>query len=128
MPEDDGLYQVIDKAGPLSRPIEVDARIRLVREKPFYGPGVHQLLLLTEETRSLREACRRMGLSYSKGRGIISAMEQQLGYPVIESRQGGKGGGYSVVTERGGDMARRYTAFCAEAKQNLDALYQKHFL
>lgn len=102
-------------------------KIRIVGDKPFYGPGAHQLLVLTSETGSLREACRRMGMSYSKGRGIIHLMEQQLGCPVILSRQGGKGGGYSTVTEEGADIGRRYVAYCAEAKQALDELFAKHF-
>jgi len=104
-----------------------DIRIRIIREKPFYGPGPHQLLQLTEETNSLREACRQMGISYSKGRTIISLMEQQLGYPVIESKQGGKTGGHSVVTEKGKELMQNYTEFCAEAKQCLHELFVKYF-
>lgn len=104
-----------------------DIRIRIVREKPFYGPGAQQLLQLTEEISSLREACRRMGISYSKGRGIIALMEQQLGYPVIESHQGGKHGGYSIVTQKGKDLISSYTGFCVEAKQRLQELFGKYF-
>ena len=103
-----------------------DIRIRLVREKPFYGPGAHQLLQLTEETASLREACRRMGISYSKGRVIIAAIEQQTGFPVIESRQGGAAGGNSCVTERGAALMRAYAGFSAEANQTLHELFGKY--
>ena len=104
-----------------------DIRIRICREKPFYGPGAHQLLQLTREEGSLREACRHMGLSYSKGRAIISLMEGQLGYPVIKSRKGGRTGGNSVVTPEGEALLRSYTAFLEEAKYGINKLFAKYF-
>jgi len=107
--------------------LDHDIRIRIVREKPFYGPGAHQLLRLTEEVNSLREACRRMGISYSKGRGIIATMEQQLGYPVIESQQGGPTGGHSVLTPKGRELISSYAGFCAEARQHMQKLFDKYF-
>lgn len=107
--------------------LQLDVRIRLVKEKPCFGPGAHQLLQLIEETNSLRQACLHMGISYSKGRSIITLMEQQFGYSVIESRQGGKAGGYSVVTKEGKELMRIYTEFCVEAKQYLQTLFEKHF-
>lgn len=107
--------------------LQLDFRIRLSRERAFYGPGTHQLLQLTDETGSLLEACRRMGISYSKGRKIIALTEQQLGYPVVESQQGGKSGGRSSVTEAGKALIRNYAAFCTEAKGQLESLFQKYF-
>ena len=104
-----------------------DFRIHIVKEKPFYGPGAHLLLQLTEETRSLRNACRQMGISYSKGRAIISLMEQQAGYPIMETQQGGKTGGYSIVTEKGKKLMHQYAEFYAEAKPYLQKLFDKHF-
>ena len=110
-----------------TRDFYLDVRLRIVRERPCYGPGAHHLLQLTDETNSLREACRRMGISYGKGRSIISLIEQQLGYSMIESQQGGKTGGNSVVTEEGKKFMQSYAAFFAEAKQYLDELFKKHF-
>lgn len=102
-------------------------RFRLHREQPFYGPGAHHLLQLVEETSSLSKACRQMGISYSKGRKIIFTLEQQFGVPVIESRQGGKDGGFSYLTEDARDLMRRYDAFCEEAQNALQVLFEKHF-
>ncbi len=102
-------------------------RFRLHKERPFYGPGVHQLLQLVEETGSLSKACRHMGISYSKGRKMIFTLEQQFGVPVIESRQGGKDGGFSYVTRDARELMRHYDAFCEEAKKILQDLFQKHF-
>ena len=102
-------------------------RIRLVRDQVFYGPGPHQLLQLTDETGSLREACRQMGISYGKGRAMISTMEQQLGYPVIDTQQGGITGGFSVLTDKGRELTRIYDAYHNEAKQYLLNLFEKYF-
>ena len=82
---------------------------------------------LTEETNSLREACRRMGISYGKGRAILSLMEQQLGYPVVESRQGGSAGGYSAVTDKGKELMDRYSAYCTAARAYLQDLFYEFF-
>lgn len=102
-------------------------RFRLYRECAFYGPGAHQLLLLTEETGSLSEACRYMGISYSKGRKIIAVIEEQTGKPVLESRQGGKGGGYSKLTKETKKLMRHYDEFCGEAELVFQELFAKHF-
>ncbi|MCL2215755.1 MAG: LysR family transcriptional regulator [Defluviitaleaceae bacterium] len=102
-------------------------RIRLVKEKPFYGPGPHLLLQLTHETGSLREACRNMGISYSKGRTIIARLEQQLGFPVIVSQQGGKTGGNSVVTPEGKELMQNYAGFMEEIKKRVDEVFTRYF-
>lgn len=102
-------------------------RFQLMRDQRFYGPGAHQLLQLTEETGSLLEACRRMGISYSKGRKIISNLEQQMGRPILESTRGGKAGGASTLTPEGRELVHRYGAFCREAEECLSALFDKHF-
>ena len=102
-------------------------RFQLMREQAFFGPGTYQLLRLTEETGSLLEACRHMGISYSKGRSVISRVEQQMGYPILERRRGGKSGGASVVTAEGLQLMERYQAFCREAEASLGALFQKYF-
>ena len=102
-------------------------RIRLYREKKFYGPGIHQLLQLTEELGSLSAACQQMGISYSKGRRIVGGMEEELGAAVLETGQGGKTGGYSRLTPQAKEMMTRYGAFLEEAEAAVQELFRKHF-
>lgn len=102
-------------------------RIRLYREKKFYGPGIHQLLQLTEELGSLSAACQQMGISYSKGRRIVGGMEEELGAAVLETGQGGKTGGYSRLTPQAKDMMTRYGVFLEEAEAAVQELFRKHF-
>lgn len=102
-------------------------RIRLYREKKFYGPGIHQLLQLTEELGSLSAACQHMGMSYSKGRRIVGDMEEALGAAVLETGQGGRTGGYSRLTPQAKEMMVRYGAFLEEAEAAVQELFRKHF-
>lgn len=104
-----------------------DIQIRLTKEKPFYDPEVQQLLQLTEETASLRNACTHMGISYSKARAMVSQAEQQIGYPILERQQGGKSGGYSMVTTEGKQFMQNYTSFCREATSMINDLFLKYF-
>ena len=108
-------------------PLRPVFRFQLMRERRFYGTGAHQLLHLIEETGSLLTACRRMDMSYSKGRKVIANLEDQLGFPVIQSRQGGKTGGSSVLTAQATALMQRYDAFSAEAETALQAIFDKHF-
>lgn len=102
-------------------------QIRISREKGFYGPGIHHLLQLTEEFGSLSRACEHMGMSYTKGRKLIAVMEEQLGAPVLETRQGGRNGGFSHLTDEAKHMMSCYSAFREEAESVLSELFQKHF-
>lgn len=102
-------------------------RFQLLGDRPFYGPGAHQLLHLTEETGSLMDACRLMGISYSKGRKIIANLERHMDCPVLERTRGGKSGGASTVTEAGKALMETYGAFCQEAEEYLTQLFSKYF-
>lgn len=102
-------------------------QVKISREKGFYGPGVHLLLQLTEKLGSLSNACQYMGMSYTKGRKLIRTMEQQLGVPVLKTRQGGRDGGYSHLTEEAKKMVDSYSAFQAEAESVLQEIFQRHF-
>ncbi len=107
--------------------LRLSFQLRIGREEVFYGPGVHQLLLLTQEQGSLADACKFMGISYSKGRKIVQTMEEQTGSPVLITRQGGKGGGYSKLTEEAKRVIRQYDALQMEAEKMLEDLFAKYF-
>lgn len=102
-------------------------RVQLMRDRPFYGPGAHQLLQLTQETGALLDACQHMGISYSKGRKIIANLEHQMGCPILERTRGGKAGGTSTVTAEGQTLMLQYNAFCKEAETCLNELFIKYF-
>lgn len=109
------------------RKMKTSVQVRIRREKVFYGPGIHQLLQLTETEGSLANACQRMGISYTKGRRLISTMEEQIGKPVLATGQGGKHGGYSHLTEAARQIMDSYSAFQEEAEAAVQKLFEKHF-
>jgi len=109
------------------RKMKTSVQVRIRREKVFYGPGIHQLLQLTETEGSLANACQRMGISYTKGRRLISTMEEQIGKTVLATGQGGKHGGYSRLTEAARQIMDSYSAFQEETEEAVQRLFEKHF-
>ena len=104
-----------------------EVEITLCKEQPFFGTQTLQLLHLTQETGSLLAACRQVGISYSKGRGIIAAAEAQLGGALLARQQGGASGGSSVVTVRGERLMQRYRAYCDAVQASARELFDIYF-
>ena len=102
-------------------------RFQLLGKTLFYGPGAHQLLQLTQELGSLLDACRCMGISYTKGRKIIANIEQNMGCPVLERTRGGKTGGASSVTPTGQALIGNYNEFCKAGEAYLAELFCQFF-
>lgn len=102
-------------------------RVRLQKTDIFFGPGVGQLLRLVDETGSLQTAAARMEMSYSKAWKIVRKAEQQVGFPMMERRVGGAGGGSSQLTTNGKTFLERYEQFQHEIDQAADRLFLKYF-
>jgi len=67
-----------------------------------FGPGVFNLLNRIEETGTLKEAARDLGMSYRYAWGLIRRAEDTLREPLISASKGGRlGGGSTEVTEMG---------------------------
>lgn len=122
-PED--FSQLLDyHNSQLVRPV---VTVSLNKEKPFFDSKIAMLLMLIDETRSVRAAGQRMQLSYSSCWNIIRTLESQLNYSLIERSQGGAGGSQSRLTDRGRALLERYTAYEKELKEEANALYGKFF-
>ena len=108
----------------LVRPV---VSVSLNKEKPFFDSRIAMLLMLIDETKSVRAAGQRMQLSYSSCWNIIRTLESQLSYSLIERSQGGAGGSQSRLTDRGRLLLERYTAYEQKLKEQAIALYEEHF-
>ena len=108
----------------LVRPV---VSVSLSREMPFFDSKIAMLLMLVDETKSVRAAGQRMQLSYSSCWNIIRTLESQLNYPLIERSQGGAGGSTSVLTERGKELLQRYNAYEKQLKEQANLLYDQYF-
>ena len=108
----------------LVRPV---VSVSLAKEKPFFDSRIAMLLMLIDETKSVRAAGQRMQLSYSSCWNIIRTLESQLSYTLIERSQGGAGGSTSVLTPRGKELLARYAAYEKELKDRANTLYSQYF-
>lgn len=108
----------------LVRPV---VSVSLNKEKPFFDSKIAMLLMLIDETKSVRAAGQRMQLSYSSCWNIIRTLESQLNYSLIERSQGGAGGSTSVLTDRGRELLNRYSAYEKKLKEQASSLYEQYF-
>ena len=108
----------------LVRPV---VSVSLNKEKPFFDSKIAMLLMLIDETKSVRAAGQRMQLSYSSCWNIIRTLESQLSYTLIERSQGGAGGSTSDLTPRGRALLERYNAYEQALKNRANDLYAQYF-
>ena len=108
----------------LVRPV---VSISLAKEKPFFDSRCAMLLMLIDETKSVRAAGQRMQLSYSSCWNTIRTLESQLNYTLIERSQGGAGGSTSVLTARGKELLEQYLAYEKVLKEQANLLYDQYF-
>ncbi len=108
----------------LVRPV---VSVSLNKEKSFFDSKIAMLLMLVDETNSVRAASQRMQLSYSSCWNIIRNLESQLNYSLIERSQGGAGGSQSRLTDRGRLLLQRFTAYEQALRNQANALYDSFF-
>ena len=95
--------------------------------EPLFGPGTFDLLVLVDETGSLHQAAKLMGMSYNKAWRAMRQAEDHLGLKLMTRRTGGPDGGGSVLTEDGVRLMERFRALLEEADADLARLDQKSF-
>ncbi len=98
----------------LLRPI-VD--IQLSRENIFFSQLDVHFLEIISETNSVKLACERLKISYSRGWKRLRLIEQNLGEPVVTTARGGIGGGYTELTDSGRELLKNYWEFDNEVKR-----------
>jgi molybdate transport system regulatory protein len=86
--------------------------------QPVFGEGRQRLLEAICRYGSINRAAKELGLSYRKAWSSLTAMEQRLGFKLLERRTGGDSGGGSCLTAEGHDFLRRY----GELMQELQVL------
>ncbi|MBE9397521.1 LysR family transcriptional regulator [Pontibacterium sp. N1Y112] len=96
--------------------VSLRPRVRLqLGDEVALGPGKAELLLLIEETGSISAAARRMGMSYRRAWLLVETMNRCFASPLVETAQGGKGGGGAGVSELG----RRVLVLYQQMEANL---------
>lgn len=108
-------------------PMRARIKLNLAQETVFFGPGPATLLRLIDETGSVRTACVRMRLSYSKGWQMLNLLEEELGAQVLDRRPGGQEGGSSTLTDLGQDLLHRFEALTSESQKSVNRLFDQIF-
>ena len=90
-------------------------RIR-VNDVKVFGPGVAELLERIDRCESIRTATMEMKIAYSKAWTMLRSCEAELGYPLIQRKVGGAGGGGSTLTPEGRSLLERYRRWEADCK------------
>lgn len=110
-----------------SRLLRPQVKVQLVNKKPFFDAGVMNLLKLIDNLGSVKEACDKAGISYSKGWSMIHLAEKELGYGIVERKQGGKFGGQAQMTQKGFELFKNFERYEAEVTKEAELLYKKIF-
>lgn len=134
--EDEGALSAIDTPESYQHLVElhnsslIHSRIKtqLAGTKPFFGPGATTLLKQIGRLGSVREACEKTGISYSKGWSIIRTAEKELGYRIVERAPGGKNGGEAYITARGQRLLELYETYVARVEQAAKGIFEEIFL
>lgn len=102
-------------------------KVQLMRNEAFFGPGMMVLLKQIDMLGSVREACEKSGMSYSKGWSLIRTAEKELGCPVVERSPGGKNGGIAQVTPAGYILMEKYERLEREVAEFAEKKYREIF-
>ena len=96
---------------------------RLFTDAKCFGPGVAQLLHAVQELHSLRAAALSMDMAYSKAWTIIKNSEKALGFSLLDSTTGGKGGGGAELTEDAKKFLSAYRRLEQSVRQFADEAF-----
>ncbi|MDO4294932.1 MAG: NTP transferase domain-containing protein [bacterium] len=110
-----------------AQPPHMELQITLSQELPFFDAEAAAILRLISRTQSVREACRQMNLSYSKGWKLLNAMEAQLHFAVVVRNPGGNGGGCTYLTPKGRDFLEKYERLQRETLAFSKEAYRRIF-
>lgn len=107
--------------------LHMDLDIGLVREKKFFDSRTASLLRQIDSTGSVRSACIRLNISYSKGFKLLDGTEEELGFALTRRQQGGRSGGRASLTGEGRAFLEKYERFRQEVYRMADEKFRETF-
>lgn len=117
---------------PKAQPkFSVEPRVRVwVGKEVALGPGKIDLLEGVRQTGSIREAARRMDMSYMRAWTLIRTMNECFQEPLVKAMRGGnRGGGGAELTETGMkalELYKRMEAACVKGMDSDWGEMQRH--
>lgn len=106
--------------------MELKEKLYLVDDQgeKFMGAGVLWLLEAIARSKSLREAAKDMGLSYSKAYNMITKLEANLGHEIISRRHGGASREGAALTPYALSLIEIYKSFQGRMKVHANEEYK----
>jgi molybdate transport system regulatory protein len=83
----------------------------------IFGDGKYQLLKSIEKHGSLKAALEALGLSYRKTWDNLKRIEKTLGFPILETQQGGSDGGSTTLTPEAYKLLQAFELFHTQYDQ-----------
>ena len=82
----------------------------VLSERAYIGPGRADLLEGIARTGSISAAGKDMGMSYKRAWGLVQALNEGFGRPLVETARGGAAQGGAQLTPLGKEVLARYRA------------------
>lgn len=82
----------------------------VLTDKAYVGPGRADLLDGIARTGSISAAGKAMGMSYKRAWGLVQALNEGFGRPLVETARGGAAQGGAHLTPLGEEVLARYRA------------------
>lgn len=97
------------------------SHLRVTFDDRFYiGPGRADILDLIDQTGSISEAAKRMGMSYKRAWSLVQELNNGFGTPLVLSSRGGPDQGASL-TPAGAEVLYRYRSMQGAARIAIEA-------
>lgn len=132
---DEGILIDVDTPGDYQYLVQLHNRtlfrplveVALMREGRLFDQDAAMLLQLVAYSGTVKEACERIGISYSKGWKLLASLEANLGFPLLERQPGGESGGTSILTKAGADLLASYEAYLNSVRNYAEQHFQDFF-
>lgn len=99
----------------------LEARIWMKKsDKNYLGKGRIELLERIREHGSIFAAAKAMKMSYKAAWDLVDAMNKLSASPLVEKTSGGKGGGGTILTQKGHQVIEAFKLLMSKHQQFLD--------
>lgn len=106
------------KASLNASPLNHVTRFRVqIKHGVAIGPGKADVLQGVNETGSMAETGRRLGMSYQRVWSLVAAMNRDFREPLVLTQRGGSAGGGARLTPAGKEVLAVYRAIEQDAQR-----------
>ena len=104
--------------------LRYSAKLVLLRDVKFFGPGIVELLQRVHLCHSLHKASKEMSMAYTKALKLVKTAESNLGFKLLNQKIGGISGGGSKLTDEAKKVIVLYEAFDNEITAAADREFE----